>query len=96
MNGKNDALIIKDDFDTPELLTCPLTCEIYLEPIMVFPSCHIYEMEYIQMHVEKNPHAPLCPLTNIPIGGILRFVLPAATLPKRTKLTTLTITNNEH
>lgn len=66
MKGKNDASSINDDFDTPPLLTCQLTFELYLEPIMVFPSCQIYEMEYIQMHVEKKPHA-LCPITNIPI-----------------------------
>lgn len=60
------------EVNIPSYLVCPVTQLIYLEPVTVFPSGHVYEEEVIEYALQKAAKKNIkasCPLTRKPIDG---------------------------
>lgn len=64
----------KDEIEIPKHLTCPVTLLIFLEPVTVLPSGHVYEKEIIQallLEGSKQKKEVVCPISRTPITGYI-------------------------
>jgi U-box domain len=61
-----------EEAEVPKYLICPITLLIFLEPVTVLPTGHIYEKELIDALLKEGKQQGkevLCPLARLPING---------------------------